>query len=234
MHHHEYEDVYGRALYDYYSSGEAATLYLHTSYGILEEMPVDWFFRDEEDFPSLEWKALKLAQGKTLDIGAGVGSHAVYLNNKGIDVWALDNSPYCAKVMKARGLNQVLCQSIWDSLPNSYDCLLLLMNGIGIVNDIEGLRKFLRLASKILNPGGSILFDSSDLTYLHPDLDITLFPYLGEVLYQYEYKGQKGQAFSWLYIDPKTMRKFANEAGWSMEVIYTDDKDQYLARLWRQ
>jgi hypothetical protein len=225
------DDVYGRALYEYYSSGKAASLLLHTSYGEKEKMPVDWFFRDEEDFPPIEMSALAQCRGKVLDIGAGVGSHAVYLHEMGLEVETMDNSAYCVRIMQERGLSNVWYQSIWQKLEQQYDTLLLLMNGIGIVGKLEGLRKFLHSARDLLLPGGQILFDSSDLTYLYPEMDIHQHPYLGEITYQYEYRKKKGQPFQWLYIDPKNMEKYAHEAGWDMEILLHDHNDQYLARL---
>jgi SAM-dependent methyltransferase len=226
-------DVYGQALYDYFQHGEADPLYLHTSYEVTEEMPVDWFFRDEEDFPALELRALKAAQGKILDIGAGVGSHAIELYEQGKEVHALDNSPYCVEIMKARGLPKVLHQSLWESFPEKYDTLLLLMNGIGIVGTLEGLRKFLCQAHDWIRPGGQILFDSSDLSYLYEDIKLEQYPYKGEIQYQYEYKGKKGEWFSWLYVDQHTMKNYAEEAGWKMELLEEDHNDQYLASLQR-
>lgn len=224
-------DVYGQALYDYFQQGEAAPLYLHTSYEVTEEMPVDWFFRDEEDFPALERRALQMAQGKILDIGSGVGSHAIELHEQGKEVHTLDNSPYCVEIMKARGLTKVLHQSIREPLPERYDTLLMLMNGIGIVGTLEGLRKFLHQAHDWINPGGQILFDSSDLSYLYEDIRLEQYPYKGEIRYQYEYKGKKGVWFSWLYVDQHTMKNYAAEAGWKMEMLEEDHNDQYLGRL---
>ncbi len=224
-------DIYGKALYDYFTQGEASPLLLHTSYNVVEEMPVDWFFRDDEDFPPLELHALEAAHGNILDIGAGVGSHAVYLHDQGKAVSCLDSSPYCIDIMKQRGLPLILEQSIWDGMEQQYDTLLLLMNGIGIVGTLEGLRKFLQLAHQWLLPGGQILFDSSDLSYLYEDIKLSLHPYQGEIRYQYEYQGNKGEWFSWLYIDAHTMKMYAEEAGWKMQVLEEDANDQYLARL---
>ncbi|MDF9797324.1 SAM-dependent methyltransferase [Catalinimonas alkaloidigena] len=224
-------DVYGKALLDYYQKGEAATLYLHTSYNAVEEMPVDWFFREEEDFPAIEIRALDLCKGKILDIGAGVGSHAIYLYEKGKEVHCLEQSSSCIEIMKARGLSNLLCQSIWEPIAHQYDTLLMMMNGIGIVGDMEGLRTFLREAHQWLIPNGKIIFDSSDLSYLYPDIRDQHHPYNGEIRYQYEYKGKKGDWFSWLYIDPMTMKKIAGQEGWKFQLITEDHNDQYLATL---
>jgi hypothetical protein len=224
-------DVYGKALYDYYSQGHAEELILHTSYGETEHMPVDWFFRDEEDFPELERIALGAVRGKTLDIGAGTGSHAIYLYENGIDVWVMDSSAYCVMIMKERGLSQVKHQSVWLADGQRYDTLLMLMNGIGLVGTIDGLIRFLDIAKSYLNPGGCLLFDSSDLSYLYPDHDIMQKPELGEISYQYEYCGQLGEPFTWLYVDFTNLQRLARNAGWKARLLYEDPYAQFLAKL---
>lgn len=226
-------DVYGLALYDYYRYGKADELKLHTSYGEIEVMPVDWFFRDEGDFPELERIALGMAQGATLDIGAGAGSHAVFLYDKGVAIHTLDTSDYCVKIMRERGLPNVLHQSVWQPLPRRFDTLLLLMNGIGLVEDLSKLRSFFKIAHDRLNPGGRILLDSSDLSYLYDDQDVFARPELGKIQYQYEYRGVKGAKFSWLYVDFRTLKQIAEEEGWNARLIFEDTYAQYLAYLSR-
>ena len=72
-------DIYGKALLDQFSGKRKSKLWLYNSYGHPEDMPVDIFFRAEADMPEMEIIALNRCRGKTLDIGAGVGSHALIL-----------------------------------------------------------------------------------------------------------------------------------------------------------
>lgn len=53
-------------------------------------MSVAYLFRDFKDMPKLEQKALQLVKGRVLDVGCGAGSHALYLQEKGFDVTAID------------------------------------------------------------------------------------------------------------------------------------------------
>ena len=101
-------DVFGEALKDQFINGGAEILWLHNSYDEPEQMPVDIFFREEEDMSDLEYKALEMCEGRVLDIGAGAGSHALELQKKGLDVTALDNSPSAVSIMKQRGVKQVV------------------------------------------------------------------------------------------------------------------------------
>lgn len=224
-------DVFGLALTDFYRDNATAdTLWLHNSYDDVEEMPVDIFFRSEEEMPPLELQAIDLCYGKVLDVGAGVGSHALVLQKAGIDVTAIDISANAVQIMKQRGVKKALEQSIFLT-DEKYDTLLFLMNGIGLTGTMSGFVNFLTQAKDLILPNGQLLFDSSDISYLYEELPKPEQTYFGEISYCYEYKAQKGNWFNWLYLDQETLKHTANQNGWKCEIIFDDGEDQYLARL---
>ena len=224
-------DVFGEALRDFYADTFNQKLILHTSYGEPEDMPLAIFFRDEDEMSEVELEALSCCYGKVLDIGAGVGSHALALQDLELDVTALEISPLATEIMRERGVQNVINQDIFAYSGAQYDTLLLLMNGIGLVGDLAGLRQFLQHAKKLLNPNGQLMFDSSDVAYLYEESLPDQECYYGEIAYQYEYKGLKGPWFKWLYIDQDTLAAVAGEEGWLTIIQYEDEHDQYLARL---
>ena len=224
-------DVFGEALKDEFINGGAEILWLHNSYGEPEEMPVDIFFRTEEDMPDLEYKALEMCYGKVLDIGAGAGSHALELQHLKLEVTALDLSPAAVSIMKQRGVKNVIEQDLESYTGSNFDTVLLLMNGIGITGTLNGLKAFLQRARSWINPNGQLIFDSSDIAYLYQKTEKPLHTYYGEVAYQYEYKNQKGSWFNWLYVDEHTLTMLAAECGWNCEIVLDDGEDQYLAQL---
>lgn len=223
-------DVFGTALSDFYKKTATDTLWLNNSYGDVEEMPVDIFFRSYEEMPLLEHKALTMCLGKVLDVGAGVGSHALILQEMGIDVTAIDISAYAVNIMKQRGVKKAFEQSIFKT-KEKYDTLLFLMNGIGLTDTLPGFITFLQQAKALINPNGQLLFDSSDISYLYEDQPKPENNYFGEVSYCYTYKNQKGNWFNWLYLDQETLIRTATENGWQCEIIFDDGEDQYLAQL---
>ncbi|MBM3403001.1 MAG: class I SAM-dependent methyltransferase [Bacteroidetes bacterium] len=224
-------DIYGTALMDQYRGKLQGKVWLHNSYGHPEEMPIDIFFRPEADMPDLEITALNLCKGKTLDIGAGVGSHALILESRAIDVTALEISKKACEIMKNRGLKKIINTDIMQFHTEKYDTIILLMNGIGLCGDITGLRYFLNYIKDLLMPGGQLVFDSSDIAYLYKPDEFISSNYFGEISYQYEYQNIKGNWFKWLYVDFNTLKVLAEKSGWECEMIYEDDMDQYLVRL---
>ena len=230
------KDVLGTAINDYHHKTSSGKLWVHNKYGPKEEMPVDVYFRDMEDMPELEWVALQQCRGKTLDIGAGAGSHALTLQKMALDITALDISPLSATVMKERGVEKVIEKDFFQLTANTgqtegYDTLLLLMNGIGLAGTLDGLRKFLKTARGLLRPGGQLIFDSSDIAYLYDGKPPKNTDYYGEVLYQYEYRRQRSDWFHWLFIDRKTLTDIATQEGWRTELLFEDPHDQYLVRI---
>ena len=228
------KDVYGEALSDYYNkkANEPLILYTNNNTAEFEEMPIDLFFREPDDFPEQELIALALCDGKTLDIGAGVGSHSLYLQNAGFDITALELSNAACSIMGKRGIKNVINKNIFDfKAEQKYDTLLFLMNGIGLVQTINGLKDLFEHAKTILNPGGQLLFDSSDISYYYLSGKEKPSHYYGEITFQYEYRGQKSVPFGWLYIDQKELIKIGNQCGWVVQILDEDDHFQYLARM---
>ena len=82
----------GAAIHDFHKTGKADTLVVRSSMFDDDEIPVADLFRSFEDMPFLEQKALELAHGRILDVGAGSGCHSIALMKLGKDVTAIDMS----------------------------------------------------------------------------------------------------------------------------------------------
>lgn len=223
------KDILGQAIADHHHKTSTGTLWVRNEYGPKEKMPVEIYFRNADDMPELEWTALQHCRGRILDIGAGAGSHALFLQKTGMNVTALDISPLNARVMEQRGIRHILCQDFFTlKAHKKYDTLLLLMNGIGLAGTLDGLQTFFQKARKLLRPEGRLIFDSSDIAYLYQGKPPKEGPYYGEVHYQYEYRRMRGEWFSWLFVDRRTLTRIAAKEGWDVKLLYKDPADQYL------
>lgn len=226
------KDIHGQAILDFQNGKRTSKLLINNTYGEPEEMPVEVYFRSVEEFSKIESKAMSLCKGRILDIGAAAGSNVLALQNEGQDAYALELSPGCIKVMKARGISNVIFED-YKSHNGKYDTLLLLMNGIGIADTLNEIPEFLKICKGLLNPHGQILLDSSDIKYLYeedPDIEVP-YPYYGDIRYQYEYKGNQGEWFDWVYADQEMLTQIVEDAGLQIEIIVEDEFDQYLARI---
>src|SRR5690606_41814213 len=137
-------DILGQAILDFHQQNKRGKLWIFDEFEQKTEMDTSIYFRNFSQMPKLEQLALNLCFGKTLDIGAGAGSHSLYLQQKDIDVIALDISEKCCEVALDRGVKKVMCTDFFDlNTDEKFDTLLLLMNGIGICEDIFGFPIFL-------------------------------------------------------------------------------------------
>ncbi len=225
-------DPFGQALLDYYYYGRADSIKVLNQYRDEDAMVPEYLFRDFEGMPELEKEALREVKGKVIEFGAGAGSHQIWMQTRNIDCLAVELSPGACKVMQLRGVNSVVHQDFWE-FEGKGDTLLMMMNGMGIVGDLQGLRRFLTKAESWLNPKGQILFDSCDIAYVFDDLPLPDQGYYGEIEFQMMYKNTKGNWFKWLYIDPVTLEFEARKLGWSFHMVSQDEQFQYLGRLER-
>ena len=153
-----------------------------------------------------------------------------------VDVVAIDISQLSVDVMTERGLNAMNVNYFDETFVEKFDTLLFAMNGIGIVGKVERLDLFFRAARRLLAPGGQLLLDSSDISYVFTDddgsMDIDLAAgYYGEIDYKMRYKNINGEPFDWLYIDFDTLSMYAEEHGFRCEKCVDGEHYDYLARL---
>ena len=233
------KDPMGAAILDFQKQGKAARLRVLSSMFEEDEMPVTHLFRSIREMPVLEQKALQLAKGRVLDIGAGSGCHTLALQKKGFTVKAIDISPLSCEAMKLRGVKDAECINLFDDhLGTGFDTILLLMNGTGIAGKIEHLPALFQRLKALLNPGGQILIDSSDLKYIYENedgsFDINLNgAYYGEVDYQMIYKDVKGDRFDRLYVDFPLLKSIAETCGLHGELVEEGEHYDYLARIFQ-
>jgi hypothetical protein len=112
----------------------------------------------------------------------------------------------------------------------------MLMNGIGLAGNLQGVNILLQKLKSLLKPGGQILTDSSDIFHLYNNLEgddlLNLDKdYLGEVSFQFEYKGIRSNWFDWIYLDQRTFGEIAASVGFNFEIVATDSTKAYLAHL---
>ena len=213
------KDPMGAAIADYFKRHKADRLRVFSSQFDEDEIPVEELFRTEKQMPLLERTALQEA---------------------GKEVHAIDISPLSVEVMKQRGVRSVSQTNLFnEQFADEYDTILMLMNGSGIIGKLENLPDFFRKMKLLLRPGGCVLMDSSNLSYLFEEEDGSIVidlagDYYGEVDFQMQYKNVKGDSFDWLYIDFQTLSFYAAENGFKAELVKEGTHYDYLAKLSRQ
>ena len=230
------KDLFGKAILDFQTNNAPADLITETTISEADEMRVEYLFRNYNEMPKLEKKALQLAKGKVLDVGCGAGSHALYLQEKGFDLTAIDISENAIKACELRGLKNAKVQHLLDFEGEKFDTILVLMNGTGIFGTLAESSTYLQKLKSLLNPNGHILLDSSDIIYMFDQdedgsYQIPANGYYGELTFTISYKNQTEEPFPWLYMDYNTLQNAAHANGFECELVLEGKHFDYLARL---
>ena len=229
-------DIFGIAFNEYLSGKTGECIQIDSDVAETSHLPVEYFFRNFEAMPEGEREVMKVCKGYVLDVGAGAGSHALYLQRNGWDVAALDFSKGAVKAMKRRGVKNTLCVDFFDYKESKFDNILFLMNGAGIARTLEGLYELFSQAKTLLNKNGSVFIESTDILYLFEEDDGSIMinlggDYYGEVEYRMKYKEFTGKKFKWLFVDRENMKDIANKAGLKPQMFYDSGKLNYIMKL---
>lgn len=231
------KDLFGQAILDYQQGNYTEDLLTETNISEKDALPLPYLFRDFKEMPAIEQKALQLAKGNVLDVGCGAGSHALYLQNKGLKVTAIDISAKAIEACKQRGVLNAQAINLLDYNQQTFDTILLLMNGAGMCGRLANISAYLQHLKTLLNPGGQILLDSSDIIYMFDEDEdgAKIVPlendYYGELTFTVHYKNKSQEPFNWLYIDYNTLQNAAIANGLQCELILEGAHYDYLARL---
>lgn len=229
------KDLFGKALLDYQNGNYTEDIITSTSISEDDVLPLLYLFRSYNEMPKLEQKALDLAQGKTLDVGCGAGSHSLFLQEKGLNVKAIDISEGAIEVCKKRSLINAEVKNILDE-NETFDTILLLMNGTGVFEDLACMPRYLNHLKQLLKPNGQILIDSSDIKYMYEDDDGNYCinantNYYGELDYYISYKNEKENPFKMLYLDFETLKSACISVGLQCELVLEGKHYDFLAKL---
>jgi 2-polyprenyl-3-methyl-5-hydroxy-6-metoxy-1,4-benzoquinol methylase len=232
------KDLFGKAILDFQTNNSPEDLITETTISEEDEMSVAYLFRSYDEMPLMEQKALQLAKGKILDVGCGAGSHSLSLQNeRNLDVTSIDISPNAIEACTLRGLKKAKVQDVMTLENDKYDTILLLMNGAGMCGKLKNIPNFLLKLKSLLNPGGQILLDSSDIIYMFDDDEDggkwipSQNEYYGEIVFNISYKGEKEKPFDWMFIDYNTLQNAALDNGFQCELLLEGEHFDYLAKL---
>ncbi len=227
----------GASLLAYHRGRQDAILRIDSDVFESEDVPASHYYRPiEEPLSDLDLRALTLCSGSVLDAGAGAGRHALELQRRGLDVTALDISEDAVEVMRDRGVIDARPGDIFTSDLPSFDTILLLMNGIGIAGNVEGLERLFSRFRQLLKPQGRIVFDASglDKTVSHNEVENLAGlsigrPQYGEVFFRLTFDAIDGSWYPWLFPSESLVADATRKAGFAFTVVGRGAQGAYLA-----
>jgi SAM-dependent methyltransferase len=229
---------YSLALLAYFRGDAQAQLLVRRDDGVEAPLPVSHFFRPPERFFPIEVTALERCRGHVLDIGAGTGLHSLVLQSRGLAVTAVDLSPEAVVIMREAGVEDVRRADILGFDGGPFDTLLMLGHGIGLVEDLAGLDRFLKHARTLVRRDGQVLLHSNDVRKTDDPSHRAYHEecrragrYIGEIRMQFVFGETTGPMCGWLHVDPERLTHHAERAGWRCDLVLEEESGDYLASL---
>jgi SAM-dependent methyltransferase len=223
--------VYGEALLAYERGDLEAVLVLEREDGPFSEVPIADFFRGPNEWSVIDIEVLERCRGKVLDVGAGAGLQALWLQERGYVVTAIDVSAAAVDIMRRAGLSDARAIDVWDLEAEAFDTIALLGRNLGIAGDRAGLHRLLAHLKSLLVPGGQILVTSLDVTSGQQASHAPSERAAGEVRLRERFAGQVGPWVDWLYADPQSLAAAADKNGLDSETLLMLPDGNYAARL---
>ncbi len=192
---------------------------------------------------TLDRSHIERARGRVLDVGAGGGPLALALLARGFRVTALDPEPEVAAFLVARGLGDTRCDDL-DGMAagdETWDTLLLAMNGLGFAGARRNLPALLSKLCQVMAPGGCIVADSANLLSnddpeekerAHRRLAAGREP--GEIEMALTYRGHTGPSFPWFYAGQDDIAWAAALCGLEGETLACETDGTFSVALTRK
>ena len=226
------------ALEDHHRSGRARRVRALRADGVAFEIGTEEYFTLDGTLAPLDALALARAGERVLDVGAGAGRHALALQSAGREVVAIDASPICTALCRARGVRDPRCVDVLRIGPDAplgrFDTIFFGMQTIGVAGGIEPLARLLERLRPSLAPGGEILADSSALREPWEGDASDRSASRGEIVLSMRYRGWRGEPFPWLYVGESDLAEVAERAGYAMETlgrVGEEEGAEFLASL---
>ena len=232
-------DSFGEALMNYLN-GDSTPYVIRRDDGYTDPIDVGVYFTYYSQWEHFEKEILEYAQGKVLDIGAGAGRHSLYLQEKGLEVHAVDISPGAVKVMRLRGLKNVYLMDLrkLDFPDNYFDSFLMMFNNFGLAGTTEATKNFLRVLYHISTLKGKIIttiidpYQTDNPQHLaYHERNRKAGKPSGQVKLRIEYKGEIGDWFDLLMVSPQELKELIKNTGWGVLKIAEGEGGTYGAVL---
>lgn len=236
------EDAYGQQLLAQYKSQTATAEFIERDDNYLDTgSEAGTYFFDYEQWSQLERQAIASAVGRVLDIGCGAGRHSLYLQRKGFDVTAIDNSPGAIEVCRLRGLKKAIVRPIADVdefAPDSFDTLLMLGNNFGLFGDPQNARLILGELSRITSREAQIIagarnpYQTDDPEHLeYHEFNRRRGRMPGQIRMRVRYGRTVGAWFDYLFVSPEEMEEIVAETDWKIKGFIGAEEPNYFALI---
>jgi trans-aconitate methyltransferase len=239
----KYQDAYGQTMYDYLQ-GKGGVEIIERDDGYFNASGGPAYYLSEyKNWPARQKKAIHYAKGKVLDIGCGAGRHSLYLQEKGLDVLGIDNSPLAIKVCKLRGLRKTRIMSITQISPKlgQFETILMLGNNFGLLANFKRAKVLLKRFCTMTTPRARIIAESYDphqtddpIHLAYHKLNKSRGRMAGQVRIRIRYKKSVTLWFDYLLVSKDEMQQILGGTGWKVKRFIDVNAGRYTSIIEKQ
>ncbi|MFV8753623.1 class I SAM-dependent methyltransferase [Nannocystaceae bacterium ST9] len=193
------------------------------------------FFTGPDEWQPHVHEALAHAKGRVLDVGCGVGRHAIHLQSLGLAVTGIDISPGAIEVARARGLIDARVLSI-DALgelePGAFSTVLMLWNNFGLFGTPERAKPLLEVLDRITTADARILAASRDPSSLPGEANerarranLARGRSAGQLRLRFRYGARIGAWYDYLLVGVDEMQTILSGTAWTTKQVHSSGAD---------
>lgn len=235
-------DPFGRALRDYHLGDREEPLVCREGGETLDH-PIEQFYFGTFDPPE-DHLYVESLDGPLLDMGAGVGQHARYFQER-FEVVAIEVSEPLVETMRDRGVEDARQADMFDLRAtfgrDRFRSALSHGTQVGLAGSIAGLRTFLNDLAYVTTPDATAVLDgydprqaaTTDLLGYRPDPT----PGLAYRVLQFEYEGDLGDPLLFRLFSPDRLCEATVGTDWAVDklrLVPKERPDQWNAVLRKQ
>jgi SAM-dependent methyltransferase len=232
------EDAFGQEMLAYWR-GDPVVEVIERDDGYVDTTPGPAiYFASMEDWLPGEAEAIRYAKGRVLDIGCGAGRHALYLQDRGQEVVATDNSPLAIQVCRERGVKDARVMGITalDRSLGQFDSIIMLGNNFGLFASFKRARWLLRRFRNLTTGDGRIIAASSNVYATDNPAHLAYHErnrqrgrMSGQLRLRVRFRQYKSPWFDYLIVSPDEMKTIAEGTGWQIAEFLGDVYGRYTA-----
>lgn len=236
----DHEDAFGHALLDFYEGKEAQIIIERDDGNLDVTAEPEIYFREFNEWREHEQKAMHSVKGRVLDLGSGAGRHSLFLQRRGHDIVALDNSPLAIEVAKRRGVRNKALMPVTQvsSILGVFDSIIMMGNNFGLVASRKRakwlFRRFYSMTSSEARIVATTLdpYNTNDpFHFAYHERNRQRGRMGGQVRIRARYRSIKGRWFDYLFVSIEEMEEIIDNTGWMVRKIIESKRPEYAAIL---
>jgi SAM-dependent methyltransferase len=229
------QDAHGQLVADHFAGKEVIEI-VERDDGLIDasQFGPAIYFAEHKDWPKFERQAIRYARGRVLDVGCGAVRVALYLQTRGHDVLAIDNSPLAVKVCRKRGVKCAKVLSITQITRKLgvFDTIVMFGNNFGLFGGPRRARWLLRKFYRLTSDQGIVIAQSAD-PYLSKLPEHTSYHKFnrrrgrmaGELRLRIRHRKTIGPWFDYLIVSQTEMESLLEDTGWSVRRFIDSGKE---------